>query len=227
MVSQDRYGLLTNLKKILNISSINDQILTTTTSLEHLVNSSNDENNDNDSDMSTDDNQQFILDIPYDVYRKMKPLTTEHGYGYKKRKYNVLKQGVWSNIIYDAFFKSYRFPCSYVFKRCKVYYSDSAKYFLTFNATCKDESCKSTLKGVANKQPLEDQPLKIIISTKDTRSIPHNNMIKRHLNGEKRIEVGNDLRKSTSNICRRSEMRKECEFGEIIPPNIYGGPVLR
>jgi len=74
---------------------------------------------------------------------------------------------------------------------------------------------------------LEGQPLKLIITTKDTRGIPHHYKVKRHLNGKKRIEVGNELQRSTSNIWRRNEMRKKCEFGDICPPNIYNGPVLR
>jgi len=106
----------------------------------------------------------------------MKPVTMEYGSGYKKRNYNVLEQGVWINIIYDYFFSKYGVPCCYSFKRCTIYDSFSARYFLTFNATCKDKVCKSILKGVAEKKPLEGQPLKIIL--KDTRGIHHDYIIK-------------------------------------------------
>jgi len=219
IVSQDRYGLLTNLKKALGL--LEKKIVTP--NLSEVENASTSTAEDN---VSICD-QQFNLDIPYDAYRKMKPVTMEYGSGNRKRKYSVLEQGVWSNIIYDYFFNTYGVPCCYSFKRCKIYDSISARYFLTFNAVCKDEACKSNLRGVAEKKPLEGQPLKIILTTKDTRGIPHHYKLKRHLNGKKRIEVGDELQKSTSNIWRRNEMRKKCEFGDICPPNIYNGPVLR
>jgi len=60
-----------------------------------------------------------------------------------------------------------------------MYDSFSARYFLTFTV-CKNKACKSNLKGVAEKKPLEGQPLKIILTTKDTRGIPHDYKIKRH-----------------------------------------------
>lgn len=222
IVSQDRYGLLTNLKKALGTETLEKQIVTPI--LSEIENSSSGEDNDS---ICSDSDQRFSLDIPYDVYRKMKPVTMEYGSGYKKRNYSVLEQGVWSNIIYDYFFSTYGVPCCYSFKRCKIYDSFSARYFLTFDAVCKDKACKSNLKGVAEKKPLEGQPLKITLITKDTRGIPHDYKVKRHLNGEKRIEVGNELQKSTSSIWRRNEMRKKCEFGDVCPPNIYNGPVLR
>ncbi|KAF0750053.1 Uncharacterized protein FWK35_00015678, partial [Aphis craccivora] len=202
IVIQDRYGLLKNLKKTLGIEPLEKKIETPI--LSETENSSSEE----DCDSMCSNGDQFSLDIPYDVYRKMKLVTMEYSSGNKKRKYCVLEQGVWSNIIYDYFFSAYDF-------------------FLTFNAVCKDEACKSNLKGVAEKNPLEGQSLKIIITTKYTRGIPHNYKIKRHLNGRKRIEVGDELQKFISNIWSRNEMRKKCEFGDICPLNIYSGPVLR
>jgi len=59
------------------------------------------------------------------------------------------------------FLSTYDFPCCYSFKRCKIYNSFSAGYFLTFNAVdYKDETSRLNLKGVAEKKPLEGQPLK-------------------------------------------------------------------
>jgi len=57
------------------------------------------------------------------------------------------------------FFSTYGVPCCYPFKRCKIYDSFSARYFLAFNAVFKDEACKSNLKGVAEKKTLEGQTL--------------------------------------------------------------------
>lgn len=97
-----------------------------------------------------------------------------------------MKPGVWSNIILDEFVKIHKLPCCYIFNRWKVYNTESAQNFLVFNATCKNDKCYAKLKGVAVKRPLEDQPLKLILKTKDTRGIIHDIHLKRKLNGEKR-----------------------------------------
>lgn len=81
IVSQDRYGLLTNLKKTLGTEPLEKQIVTPM--LSEIENSSTDEDNDS---ICSESDQQFSLDIPYDVYRKMKPVTMEYGSGYKKKK---------------------------------------------------------------------------------------------------------------------------------------------
>lgn len=93
-------------------------------------------------------------------------------------------------------------PCCYIFKRCKVYTSKFANNFLDLNATCKDDKCYFNLKGVAVKRPLEDQPLKLIFKTKNTRGIIHNIYLKRNLNGEKRYRVGENLQHMRANTWR-------------------------
>jgi len=75
----------------------------------------------------------------------MKPIEVEYGNGKNKRTYSVLKPGVCSNIIFDEFVKIHKLPCCYIFKRCKVYISESAKHFLVFNATCKNDKCSAKL----------------------------------------------------------------------------------
>lgn len=72
IVSQDRYGLLTNLKKTLGTEPLEKQIVTPM--LSEIENSTTDEDNDS---ICSESDQQFSLDIPYDVYRKMKPVTME------------------------------------------------------------------------------------------------------------------------------------------------------
>lgn len=174
----------------------------------------------NDTEESTVAVKTFDLDLPYDVYRKIKPVQVEYGRE-KKRMYLTLPQGVWTNIIFDAFYSAYRLPCCYAFKRCKVYSDPLADYFLKFNAVCKDNNCKATLNGIAYKKPLEDEDFKIKIMTTDTRGKAHDSHVKRQLNGEKRIEIGQNLQQNDANIWKRNEMRKKCRFGEVEPPNLY------
>lgn len=222
-VSQDRFNLLTNLRTRLGIIVPPD-------SQSKISMSSCTEESDEDMDFVFDDDKSlttFHIDIPYHVYQKMKPIQVEYGNGRNTRKYSVLKPGVWSNIIFDEFVKIHKLPCCYIFKRCKVYISESAQNFLVFNASCKDEKCYAKLKGIAVKRPLEDQPLKLIIKTKDTRGVIHNIHLKRNLNGEKRYSVGENLQHLRANTWRKDQIRKKCDFGDIIPPNIYQTNVLR
>lgn len=156
IVSQDRYSFLTNLVKTLGLELVEKHIVTPI--LNDAENVSSEEDNNS---ICSDTDQRFSLDIPYDVYRKMKPVTMEDGSGYKKRKYSMLKQGVWSNLIYDYFFSTYGFPRCYSFKKWTIYDSFSARYFLTFDAVCKDKACKSNLRGVAEKKHWKVNLLKL------------------------------------------------------------------
>jgi len=171
------------------------------------ISSCTEESEDEEMDLVVEDDKSlttFHMDIPYDVYRKMKPIEVEYGNGKNKRSYSVLKPGVWSNIIFDEFVKMHKLPCCYIFKRCKVYISESAKNFLVFNGTCKNDKCSAKLKGIAFKRPPETQPIKLILKTKDTRGIIHSIHLKRNLNGEKRYSVGENLQHVRANTWRNN-----------------------
>jgi len=194
------------------------------------ISSCTEESEDEEMDLDVEDDKSltdFHIDIPYDVYQKMKPIEVEYGNGKNKRTYSILKPGIWSNVIFDEFVKIHKLPCCFIFKRCKVYVCESAKHFLVFNATCKNHKCSAKLKGVAYKRPLENQPLKLTLKTKDTRGIIHDIHLKRNLNGEKRYSVGENLQHVRANTWRNNQIRKKCDFGDIIPPNIYQTNVLR
>lgn len=87
----------------------------------------------------------FNLEISYRKCIKMKPITIMYGKTKKKKAYTILNPGVWANIINDEFLKNYKMPCTYIYKRCRVYNSSSSKYFLTFQGKCKD--CGVNLHG--------------------------------------------------------------------------------
>lgn len=95
--------------------------------------------------------KNLILDIPYDLYKQMQPISIDYGYRKTKRNYSVLKQGVWINIIYDIFLEANRLPCCFTLKRCDVYNDNSAKCFMSFSAVCKDPMCNSNLQGIVEK----------------------------------------------------------------------------
>jgi len=98
----------------------------------------------------------------------MKPTTVMYGVKNKKKAYTTLKPGVWTNIINDEFLKNYKMPCTYIYKRCKVYNSSTSEHFPTFQGKCKD--CGVYLHGWSDHKPQEGFPLKLFIEIEDTRS---------------------------------------------------------
>lgn len=86
-----------------------------------------------------------------------------------QRKYSVLKQGVWTDIINDALLKHHKLPCYFIYKRCRVANNLSwSKYFLTFNARCNEKKCSATLFGWSMKEPEIGGPLTVEVVTRDT-----------------------------------------------------------
>lgn len=98
----------------------------------------------------------------------------------KKKLRRVLKQGTWTNIVFDEFYKKFNLPCCFVFKRCKIL-STSADNFLKIFAKCKDSTRNENLYAYAKRKPLEDEPLKLKVITLDTSNVPHDTTYKRHI----------------------------------------------
>jgi hypothetical protein len=93
----DRFNLLTILRIRLGIIVPADI-------QSNMSNSSfTEESEDEEMDLVFDGDESlntFHIDIPYEAYQKMKPIDVEYGNRKNKRKYSVLKPGVWSNIIF-------------------------------------------------------------------------------------------------------------------------------
>lgn len=133
---------------------------------------------------------------------------------------------MWTNIVFDEFVKKFKLPCCFTFKRCKVY-SPTSEHYLKIYTKCNEVTCQANLYGFAEKKPLEYQPLKLKIITMDTRNTMHKTINKRYLNGNKRKIVGKELQNKYSSLWKRDEVNRKCEFGEVLPPNIYRSGVLR
>lgn len=94
-------------------------------------------------------------------------------------------------------------------------------------AKCKDKSCAANFYAFVKEQPREHEPLKLKVITLDTRNVPHSTSYKRHLNGDKRKEIGKELQNQYSYVWQRDEVNKKMQFNDRIPPNIYKTEVLR
>ncbi|KAF0703037.1 Uncharacterized protein FWK35_00038829, partial [Aphis craccivora] len=167
--------------------------------------------------------KRFSIDISYRKFIKMKPTTVLYGKKNKKKAYTTLKPGFWTNIINDEFLKNYKMPCTYIYKRCRIYNSSNSEHYLTFQGQCKD--CGVYLHGWSDHKPQEGFPLKLFIETRDTRGSWEEHYSKRPLNGYKRSIVGKALSKDTAGNWRRQAV-SSIDFGDHLPPNIYNNSVL-
>lgn len=166
----------------------------------------------------------FSFEISYRKFIKMNPTEVIYGNKKYKKKYIVLKPGVWTNIINDEFLKNYKMPCNYVYRRCRIANDFSrSKHFLTFKAKCKD--CGVVLHGWADRKPEEGFPLQLNIQTEDTRDFWEDHHSKRSLKGHKRSKVGKELSKDTASNWQKHAV-SSLEFGDHVPPNIYNKSVL-
>lgn len=176
-VYKDRHEYQTELKSSLNISQSSD-LVDEQSDDENIVSCVESEDTDAEIDKNFElfnSNKEksfsttlFHLNIPFEKYMEIKPLPVLYNKKNKKRKYEVLKQSKWSDVINDAFLNEYKLPCNYIYKRNKVSIDKSnSKYYLTFYATCKD--CGNKLSGWSENEPNNGDPLLIKICTVDTR----------------------------------------------------------
>ena len=98
---------------------------------------------------SNDDNR-FDLCILNKLWQEMKPVTRV----YNGRQYLTLPPGVWSDIIADNFWKQYRMPCAFTFKKATVSLNPS-RPFLNIIGMCKSSECDSKFQAIAEKEHSE------------------------------------------------------------------------
>lgn len=186
---------------------------------------------DNDSSSSSSvksdpKNKLFTVEIPYDLYRTILPERNVYRDGKKFRTYEILKPFTWTDVVNDAFINTHQLPCNFIYKRGKVFRSNSSKHFITFQATCKDKICGARLSGWSDHEPAEGEPLIIKILTNDTRGMERQHVTKRPLKGNKRLAVGSDLDKDLACNWRRNNVT-DMDYGRISPPNLYNLHTLR
>lgn len=222
-VREDRRGILTKMKLNLHIEdklAEREKNNTSSSNLDipeestHII-----------LDSSTKENQDtstFILLIAYELWTEMKAGYIE----YKNKTYGCLKPGVWSDIISDEFWRQFRLPCAYVFKRAKAFFSDKHSYFIVINGKCKNKSCGSLFTAYVDTEPKRGDNLIMRCITKDTSTVPHEK-IKRQLRFRKRQIVGKDLLVEGVSNWRRRIAMEEMDNGDIEPPLLYESSVLR
>lgn len=228
-VRENRRNILTKLKISLNIEidvhrNINNKSSFLNSSNEQTISSI--EQNNASADMSliknNENNSTFILYISYDIWTEIKAGFIK----YKDKIYGCLKPGVWSDIISDEFWRQFRLPCAYAFKRAKVYFSDNRSHFIVINERCKSKACASSFTAYADTEPKLGENLTLRCITKDTSTIPHEK-VKRQLRFQKRQVIGKALVDNGVSNWRRKIATEEMQHGDIEPPLLYESSVLR
>lgn len=166
----------------------------------------------------------FHLTLNIELWNKIKPQFPVL-YGKQSRSYDILSPNEWTDIIFDAFFKRYRFPCAYIFKRAKVHPSPDSLYYIQIIRKCKSKKCCNPFFGFVEKKPGINEDLHIKIKTRDT-SLDNHEVVKRLLRGVKRKVIGKEVAIEGCSNYQKRMARENGKIGEIEPPNMYKSSVL-
>lgn len=126
-------------RSILSIARLNKNVIVPNDveNWSHLSGNSFEQSRSNktDPDFEFFNNSKFIslktwfhLTLNIELWNKIKPQFPA-SYGEQPRNYDILSPNEWTDIIFDAFFKRYRFPCAYIFKKAKVHPSPDSPYY--------------------------------------------------------------------------------------------------
>lgn len=222
-VTQNRRGILTTMRKNLGIEIESQQNITLDSTdisdTNHTLNTSDDVSKSYDEDYRKKPN--FVLLLEPNIWNSLGPMVRDY-----ERSYVILRPNEWTDIIFDAFYKQFRLPCAYVFKRAKIHPDPSSEFYLKIQGQCKDKDCKNSFIGLVETQPKENSIVELNIYTKDTSNTEHN-IVKRPLEGKKRRQIADELLAKGVTGWRKGFARDKMYIGETEPPNLYTASVLR
>jgi len=174
---------------------------------------------------SSGKNIEFTVKLKYDDYRKLKPEERNYKRGKYVKSFSTLKPHYWTSLFYERIWSKKKLPCNYVFKKC-VIGSENTKHYFTFIGQCKD--CLSKISGWADDKPSEDDEIwRINICAEPPKKSKLLHTSKRQCKGVEREEVSKLLLHNVPSNWQREKVDKICNFGDKIPPHVYGNHVLR
>ena len=194
---------------VVELQELNDSLFDTE-DMEFMINESFSENE-----------QIFLLIIKNDLYELIKPEIKE----YKTCRKFVMKPRRWADIINDEFWRQFRLPCAYSFKKAQPS-QDPDGIFLKIFGHCKSKKCNSHFYGIVKREPEKGEDLRIEVKALDTSLGPHEE-VKRQLKFQKRQNLGQQvLIEGAANLEKRIA-REEMRLGDVNPPILYDKTVLR
>ncbi len=156
---------------------------------------------------------KFTIELSDKVWETIKPETKLYARKNEENKnsvrsYEVLKPGVWTNVILDRVMKRRDVPCAWVFERNSCH-REGVNY-LTIEAHCK--MCCSKLHGNMQNEPEEGETAKINFEIKLLDLSRHDNV------EPKNVKIGGEYAKKiygtnkTATVIRRSLLRRKASL---------------
>lgn len=127
----------------------------------------------------------FSITLTNEVWETIQPVASEYKRKEKKRNaklktYYVLKPGLWTHVLAERIAKHRNgTPCTWSFKRAKVY--NNGKVYITLTANCK--TCKALLVGKVSKQPKKGDDVKFKFFVRNFSQTEHDQ-------GRKNVRTG-------------------------------------
>lgn len=152
----------------------------------------------------------------------MKPITNN----YNGRNFLVLPPGIWSDIIADEFWRQYRMPCAFSFKKQSVSREDFTP-FIQMIGKCKSKECNNSFSAFVNEEPIDGADFWLQRKCCATRLDEDHEEIKRELRFQQRQDIGKVVLKEGAKGTRRKIALDVQTIGDFPAPNLYKGEVLR
>ena len=142
-----------------------------------------------------------------------------------ERRYSILKPS-WTRLLSEKIWKAKKSECTLSFKRAKVH-PNSASRCIIIDGHCTE--CKATLQITSETLPKEHEPVILECSLEQVNKSLHSGKGKRHLAGEERVKVSEELwrGKELPHVWRAAKDKKLMSMGDPEPSHLPSLPTLR
>ena len=152
----------------------------------------------------------FDIEIPSESWSKIVPIKKN----FKNNDEKEILQPGWTDVIKDLIWLNKKLSCAFSFKRHSVNDTD---IFVRIFRYC--TNCYNSVEIICDRAPLEGEPAKFEVSTRDSRGIPHVKKVR--LQGEKRKTVKKELKYIKPKEWRRKKATELMQNGDCEPPMLY------
>ncbi len=137
-----------------------------------------------------------------------------------------MKPGIWTHVINHHIWQEVKCPCTFAFKRAKVYPSVTDKY-IVIRGNCKE--CRGHIHIKCDKKPEINSTMMFRCSLKNTDDSLHIGCSKRAMSGNLRVQISKELceGRKEPHVWRASEATKLMDFGDPEPSHLPNLATLR
>ncbi len=164
----------------------------------------------------------FDLEVPFQKWIECMPETVQYKNKIsktQKREYSILKPGIWTHVINHHIWQEVKSPCTFAFKRAKVYPSATEKY-IEIRGKCKE--CHGHIHIKCDREPEMNSPMMLKCFIKNTDDSLHTGCSKRPMSGNLRVQISKELceGRMESHVWRASEATKLMDFVDPEPSHL-------